>query len=954
MTFTHPWFLLGLLFLPLLGWHAWQQRQHWLPRDWTALALRILLLSALIFALAGASFSRATQRAAVVFLVDVSDSMSQTSQAAAQEWVQTAIADIPPDDQAAIVLFGSNALVERPMRNWEQIDAFTSVPLRVETDLERAIQLGLALLPSGYAQRLVLLSDGLATSGDADNAALLAQSANVMIDVVSFQTPQSTETLVSLANAPERVRSGQRFDLEVGVTTTTAGPATVRVLNGDTVAYEGEIDLNTGQNNFLLPLTAASTGFSEFRVQVEAAQDTLLQNNSLATYTQVMGPPKILLVSQIDETGLDPAAQLRTALEAGGIAYDQVTPAGMPAALTSLVEYASVVLIDTPAREISSRQQSVLQQYVRDLGGGLVTIGGPRSYGVGGWFRTPLEEMLPVEMQLTDEQRRPKITMVFVVDRSGSMADTSGGVNKLDLAKEATSRAIELLSPGDRVGVIAFDDSAQWVVEMTDLTDLNDVLNRVGTLRPGGGTSILAGVQSMARTLTADEGEIKHVILLTDGGADDTGLVRMIRNLNTEYGITLSTVGVGNDAAPFLPDLADAGNGRYHFTNQAESIPEIFSEETTLATRAYLIEEVFSPLQSGNSDLIAGITAVPPLRGYVGTSPKSTANTILVSNTSEGYNDPLLATWQYGLGRTIAWTSDATGRWAADWASWEQYAQFWQQIILGSVSNTLESDLTIDVDQSGTTATVTIDAIDLAGNYLNNLALQANVVSPNGNQSVATLRQIAPGQYQGAFDAIEPGAYLLGISDQSGVNSYSQTAGWVLGYSNEYQLRAEDTSVLQRVAAITGGELLDTPADAFRHLSTVRAAGQPLWPMLLLLVVLLWPIDIAVRRLMITREDVQTWVARFQRQPVVEPATVPTTPRVDQLQKAKARANTPDEVVLPKQPVSIETPAVTKVQPKAAPLPPQASKPADLPTKETDSSKSTASQLLARKKKRNQ
>ncbi len=944
MTFTHPWFLLGLLSLLPLGWHAWHQRQHWLPRDWTALVLRCLVLLALIFALAGASFSRATQRVAVVFLVDVSDSMSQTAQAAAQDWVQTAIADMPVDDQAAIVLFGANALVERPMRNWEQIETFTSVPLRVETDLERAIQLGLALLPSGYAQRLVVLSDGLVTSGDADNAALLAQSANVLIDVVSFQTAQSAETLVSLANAPERVRSGQRFDLEVGVTTTAAGPATVRVLNGDTVAYEGDIELNTGQNNFLLPLTATNTGFSEFRVQVEAAQDTLLQNNSLATYTQVMGPPKILLVSEVDDTGLDPAAQLRAALETGGIAYDQVTPAGMPAALTSLVEYASVVLIDTPARQLSQRQQVVLQQYVRDLGGGLVTIGGPRSYGVGGWFRTPLEEMLPVEMQLTDEQRRPKITMVFVVDRSGSMADTSGGVNKLDLAKEATSRAIELLSPGDRVGVIAFDDTSQWVVEMTDLSDINDVLNRVGTLRPGGGTSILAGVQAMARTLTTDEGEIKHVILLTDGGADDTGLVRMIRNLNSEFGITLSTIGVGNDAAQFLPDLADAGNGRYHFTNQPESIPEIFSEETTLATRAYLIEEVFSPLQSGNSDLIAGITAVPPLRGYVGTSPKSTANTILVSNTSEGYNDPLLATWQYGLGRTVAWTSDATGRWAADWVSWEQYAQFWQQIILGSVSNTLESDLTIDVSQSGTMATVTIDAIDLAGNYLNNLALQANVVTPNGNQSVAALRQIAPGQYQGVFDAVEPGAYLLGISDQSGVNSYSQTAGWVLGYSSEYQLRSEEASVLQRVAAITGGDVLETPTDAFRHLSTVRAAGQPLWPMLLLFVILLWPLDIALRRLMITREDVQNWTARFQRQPVTVTEPAPTTPRVGQLQKAKARANVSEEITPVRPQVQVEQSTAPK------PQPPQPNK--EVVEDPQKSGQSTASQLLARKKKR--
>ncbi len=938
MTFTHPWFLLGLLSLGLIGWTAWQQRHVWQRRDWLSLLIRSVILTALTFALAGASFGAVTQRSAVVFLVDVSDSMSQATQAEAQAWVQAAIETMPVEDQAAIVLFGANALVERPMRNWETLDAFTSIPLQTETNLEQAIQLGLALLPSGYAQRLVILSDGIATNGATEDAALLALAADVRVDIVPFALSQQAETVVSSANAPERVRSGQQFELEVGITTNTAGPASVRVLSGDTVAYEGAVSLNVGANNFLLPLTATSTGFSQFRVQVDAAQDTILQNNALATYAQVLGPPRILVVSQLDEFGVDPSTQLLAALQEGGIDVEQVSPAALPADLTGLIEYASVVLVDTPARALSARQQLALQQYVRDLGGGLVAIGGPSSYGVGGWFRTPLEEMLPVEMQLTDEQRRPQVTMVFVVDRSGSMTDTSGGTNKLELAKEATIRAIELLSPNDRVGVIAFDDTAQWVVEMTDLTDADEVIARVGTLRAGGGTSILAGVQAMGQVLPAETGEIKHVILLTDGGADDSGLVRIIRNLNTEYGITLSSVGVGSGAAGFLPDLADAGDGRYHFTAQAESIPEIFSEETTLATRAYLIEEQFNPLQANSSDLLGGISAVPPLLGYVGTSAKTTANVVLVSDTAEGYNDPLLATWQYGLGRTVAWTSDATGRWATNWVQWPQYAQFWQQIVLGTVSNTLESDLTIDVVQDGTTATMTIDAVDLAGNYLNDLSLQANVVSPTGAQDIVTLQQIAPGQYQGAFTALEPGAYLLGISDQSGIGSYSQTAGWVLGYSNEYQLQTAETDTLTRVAGLTSGVQLASPAAAFEPFKTVRATAQPFWPQLLLLAILLWPLDIAIRRLYLTREDWLLFTQRFRRAETVPLESIPTTARVGSLQKAKARAATPVDTSVTPPPTVVEPVVPTKKA--AAPATPE------------QPSGSTASQLLARKKKR--
>jgi uncharacterized membrane protein len=353
-----------------------------------------------------------------------------------------------------------------------------------------------------------------------------------------------------------------------------------------------------------------------------------------------------------------------------------------------------VVLVDV--RRLGTNQMERCN-HVRDMGGGLVAVGGPTSYGVGGYFDTPLEDTLPVDMAIRDEKRRPSLAIVFIIDHSGSMSETSGGVEKLELAKEAAARSVELLFPTDRVGVIAFDDTAAWVVP--DRSRIRWVVNSIGTIRSGGGTDIMAGLRAMAEDLPSDPANVKHVILLTDGGADPTGIPELVQRLYAENGITLSTVAVGRDAAPFLEDLAELGGGRYHFTADASSVPSIFTEETTLASRAYIVEEPFFPTLANSSPILTGVASVPRLYGYVATSAKPLAQVILKSEK----DDPILAAWQYGLGRSVAFTSDATGHWGRDWVAWQNFPAFWVQAVrytLGDVQDSvLEMDVVIEVSQ---------------------------------------------------------------------------------------------------------------------------------------------------------------------------------------------------------------------------------------------------------------
>ncbi len=672
------------------------------------------------------------------------------------------------------------------------------------------------------------------------------------------------------------------------------------------------MDLNPGRNAFVIPLSAgAPVALASFRVQLTPAQDTFYQNNELAAFSQIAGPPKVLLVAPPagEEMGFnqgprpDEYSALLAALGASGIAVEAVRPSALPSELPLLADYAGVILVDVPARDLSRARMEALRSYVRDLGGGLVAVGGPTSFGVGGYFRTPLEELLPVEMQIKDQQRRPRLTILFVIDKSGSMADSSGGVSKVDLTKEAAIRSVELLQPGDRVGVVAFDESAAWVVPITEASDPGPIINRIGSIRAGGGTDIMAGVQAVAKVLPGDDAQLKHVILLSDGGADPTGIAELVGRLHSEAGVTLSTVAVGSDAAPWLPTLAQAGAGRHHFAADPASIPSIFTEETTLATRSYIIEEPFFPEQAAPSAMLAGVEAVPQLLGYVGTSIKPAATEVLRS----ARKDPILATWQYGLGRAVAWTSDASGRWAQDWLApdtfgnrglaWPGFPRFWAQVVRSTLNQGLSPLAETSVEAHGERATVVVNAVGQEGQFLNGYSLRASVVSPDGKAASVDLRQVAPGRYEGDFRPEEQGAYLIrvGGADAGGGEPVGQTAGWVLSYSPEYRVLQPDPAALLRLAAATGGgPAAADPARAFAHDLPARRAARPVWTWTLLAAALLLPLDIAVRRLALSRYDFQRMARRVGEWIRLRRAARPTPerlPRLSALFAARDRFN---------------------------------------------------------------
>ncbi|MFN8454221.1 MAG: VWA domain-containing protein [Anaerolineae bacterium] len=398
LSFLYPIYLWLLALLPLFGALGWPERRapNRRQRGWGR-AARLLILAALVLALAGAQIEWPVDNITTVFVLDASDSLSSDDRATAEAFLRQALAQKPPGDRAAVVLFGGDALVEQLPRTEADMPALASTPIKNTTNIEAALRLALALLPNEGGRRIVLFSDGQETAGAAHQLLNLAIARQVEISVYPLGRLDSTrapEVLVEQVIAPAQARQGQEVPVQVVIQASQSTPATLRLLAGDALVESRAVRLTQGRNQFEFNLPATGTGFRRFRVEVEAAQDGRLQNNWGAAFTTVYGPPQVLVV----EGQAGEAANLSRALQAAKLTATVIAPPALPDSLPGLAAYDAVVLVNVPATTLPNKTQELLASYVRDLGRGLVMAGGPQSYGAGGYLRSPLEKALPVEM----------------------------------------------------------------------------------------------------------------------------------------------------------------------------------------------------------------------------------------------------------------------------------------------------------------------------------------------------------------------------------------------------------------------------------------------------------------------------------------------------------------------------------------------------------------------------
>lgn len=867
ISFVYPQLLWLLLLVPLTAWLALLgPRRPTRARFWTALGVRLILLTLVVLALAGIQLRLRADVLTAVFLLDVSDSIPAEEQARGETLIRQAISNMPGGDRAAIVVFGGDALVERLPSQETTLPGLTSVPVSFRTDIAGALQLGLALFPDEGAKRLVLLSDGRENLGRAIEQAGLAAAHGIEITYLPLEGPQGdVEVLLENLEAPADVRQGQGFDLVVVVNSNAATGASLLVFGDGQLVHSQEVLLQAGVNRFLVPVEAAETGFRRFRAQILPDADTRLQNNEASAFTVVHGPPRVLVVEGAPGEGQN----LETALRAAEMEVTLISPERLPPNLSELANYDAVILANVPATALPAGAMDALPVYVRELGRGLLMVGGENGFGAGGYLRSPLEDTLPVYMDVRARELSANLALVLAVDKSGSMgrchcddpdlAQTytrqEVGQPKVDIAKEAVMRAASALGGQDFLGVVAFDDSATWALALDQLVDYVSIEQSIGGIQAFGQTNVLAGVESAFQALENADARRKHIILLTDGWTR-SGDIRPLAQQMAEQGITLSVVAAGSGSAEYLEELAEAGGGRYYPAEDIFSVPDIFLKDTVQAVGQYVIEEPFYPLPSLPGPVLRGLDPgnLPALFGYNGTSPKNTARIDLA--TPRG--DPLLATWQHGLGRAAAWTSDLKGQWATDWVTWEGYARFVAQLVGWILPVPQAEGMSVQARLADGRALLSLEATDEGGRPLNFLEVEAVLVGPDLDTRQARLSQVGAGRYEAAVDLSQPGTYLIRVgANERGEPVSQQTLGLVVPYSPEYRASGADRSFLRELARLTGGDQLADLAAAFTHNLPAADYAREIWRSLLLLVALIFPLDVAIRRVMLGAGDLR-------------------------------------------------------------------------------------------------
>ncbi|HEX4836736.1 MAG TPA: VWA domain-containing protein [bacterium] len=813
---AHPF---ALLLLPLVLLAVRLGRRRTGARWRIATALRATTLTFLILALSGPVLRVPSPGTAVVFAVDRSLSITEAGRRMEAAFLRDALSRMHREDRAGIVTFAGRPSLRSPVGPHTAADDPGPAFDPDATDIGAALDLALRVLPGSGARRIVVLSDGGENQGDAVAAARTAAAAGVAIDAVAILTAPPDDVLVEDLVAPQSVHPGEAYTVSAVLHATAEARATLTLRrNGEPIAARRLI-LPVGETAVRFSDTAAREGVVRYRVDVTATPDAIAGNDHGEALVIVRGRPRVLFVSG------SPSA-LPAWLARQGLRVDVRPPGTVPVLATDFSGYGSVVLDDVAAADLSRAQQEALRAFVRAGGGGVVAIGGPHSFGVGGYAGTPLEDLLPVKMDVREMTALPTVAILLVIDTSGSMEAFGTELAKEELAKEIASSVIDLLGEHDQIGVITFDQEYRWLVPPTEARNRARVLDEVARLRAGGGTVMYPPLAAARAFLRASPAKVRHVIVLSDG-LTDPGDFRRLATEMTRDRITLSTVAIGSDAdVEFMRNLARWGGGRSYFARDLYSIPEIFTTEALVAVRSYIVEEPTRPLQTGSAPTLEGLAPPPPLDGYVATVPKPAADVGLTSPR----RDPILATWRYGLGRTVAFTSDDGLRWTARWAGWRDVARFWSQTIRWTLRDE-GSGLSIEIsrDRRGALARAVLDARHPDGAPWDGLEVGGEVESPQGTRGGIALEQTAPGRYEGTWPATGPGIYTLTLSARDGRGVVGiRTAGLVVPYSPELRVPGGNVALLARLVEMTGGALLHRPEDAFRP---GRGSGtRDVWP----------------------------------------------------------------------------------------------------------------------------
>ena len=683
MTLLNPVWLLMLIPLAVL-WRLIPLSSRLLR------TIRALLLIVLILALCGPAIVLPDRDGAVVVIADRSASMPDDALQRQTDAISLIQDARPSNSRLSVITFAQDAAIELN----PQEDQFEGFSRQVDPDASRldlALEQALGLIPPDHPGRIIMLSDGQFTGPSPLTAATRAASREIAIDYRLLQRPGGNDIAIDSIDAPTQVNPGESFFIHAWISTPVETTIDYRLTSDSGPLSSGTTALNPGLNRLTFRDQSAESGARLYTLTVQSdLADPLPQNNRARLLIGVTGPRPLLHLSG------DEQSQFAALLQSSGVKVQTAKMRSIDWSLASLADYSGIILENLPAGQIGQNGMDMLAQWVTQAGAGLMITGGRRAYGPGGYFKSPLDPILPVSMELRQEHRKLSLAIVVALDRSGSMAaPAGGGKTKMDLANLASVQVLDLLGEMDELGVVAIDSAVHVIADCRPIGSSQNLRRKILSIdSQGGGIFCYTALHQAAEMIDQATAGTRHIILFADAAdAEEPGEYVALLDALQQSEVTVSVVGLGTPSdsdADFLSDIARRGGGRIYFTQDAAELPRLFAQDTFNVARSTFIEDLTRfELTAGMSSLSRlPFDAPPALGGYNLCYLREGA--IMAGTTQDEYEAPVVAAWQAGTGRTLAYTGQADGTHTGLLAQWSQLGEFYSSMARWIIGKKLE------------------------------------------------------------------------------------------------------------------------------------------------------------------------------------------------------------------------------------------------------------------------
>lgn len=857
LSFDDWWVLLliiPLTVLALIPYFRLPKNRRRTRNRVVSMVIHILILALALCTLSGLTFHTQEEVTSfdVIFLVDAS-----TSNEEAKEEMDTYIRRVLEEENAddfnvGIVTFAKNQLYvseidDHPDRVYESYISTDDTPDASATDIASALLYAKELLGELKNSRLIILSDGLATDGNATAAASAVAEAGVRVDAVHFDhdTPENEVQVIGL-EVPENATVNGESIITVTLQSTGAGAVKLRLSDNTKRDKEQVINLSGGVESFELPHTFTTDGVHKLSVTLTSDSDSFKQNNQYFAYANLEGVHKVLI---IDGTGSEATLVKDILNDSQDVTV--TSPDKAPKTMSGLEKYAEIILMNVNMNDLPTSYDALLERYVKENGGGLFAVGGTNTFALGGMEDTVFADMLPVKMDSDEEQ---VLELMIIMDISSSMDKTlaGSGIKRIKVAKDGAIESVNALKDADYVGMVTFDANASVLMPIRPASSRAQVIDRINNIKTGVGT-LYGNALSTAQSLlfaSRNNADHQHVIFLTDGTPADTGYENTIRSMASR-GITVSTIAIFDESDPDLGDLnalksrvqqmAAIGGGRCYLVTNGRELPEIMRKETELSQKKLINEEKVTPQVKDYSPVIQGVDKLPAIDGYLGVTAKEGATVAYTAG-----DDPLYVEWEYGAGKVACFMSDLSGAWTRTFMRQDSTKIFLNNIVR-NLAKTKEGMQVDFVNQNHTTV-INVTTPAVVGN-----SVRVTVTNPDGKHQFFDLAVSGANSYTGSFPTPDTGIYELVIveRDALGDRVSSLETGYAFSYSKEYDAFADPMDgykTLDAVCKSGGGQILLSTEQMFSGESlTVSYDTDPSIPMIIAMI-LLFLLDVAVRK----------------------------------------------------------------------------------------------------------